>query len=198
MLYMSSQMGNDGSYQLSISFDVDVDLNTALVTVQNRVTEAMPQLPTPVQNQGITIRKKTPDQLLMINFISANDYVFNDGTTFRGVVRTDHGDALTLRNAAGKKVKVARSQIQSISAPIFSDIELSNFALVNIKDEILRVDGVADASIMGDRQTLKADAFIPAVMALIYLLLLFYFKAIGGYKPVHIDAPPATTGAGRP
>jgi MFS family permease len=45
---------------------------------------------------------------------------------------------------------------------------------------------VADASIVGDRQTLKADAFIPALMALIYLLLFFYFKAIGGYKPVHI------------
>jgi hypothetical protein len=41
---------------------------------------------------------------------------------------------------------------------------------------------------VGDRETLKADALIPAVMALIYLLLLLYFKAIGGYKPVHIDA----------
>ena len=47
---------------------------------------------------------------------------------------------------------------------------------------------VADASIVGDRQTLKADAFIPAVMALIYLLLLLYFKSIGGYKPVRIDS----------
>jgi MFS family permease len=47
---------------------------------------------------------------------------------------------------------------------------------------------VADASIVGDRETLKADAFIPAVMAVIYLLLLLYFKAIGGYQPVHIDA----------
>jgi len=47
---------------------------------------------------------------------------------------------------------------------------------------------VADASIAGDRETLKADAFIPAVMAVIYLLLLFYFKAIGGYKPVRIDS----------
>jgi hypothetical protein len=46
---------------------------------------------------------------------------------------------------------------------------------------------VADASIAGDRETLKADAFIPAVMAVIYLLLLLYFKAIGGYRPVHID-----------
>jgi hypothetical protein len=47
---------------------------------------------------------------------------------------------------------------------------------------------VADASIVGDRETLKADAFIPSVMALIYLALLLYFKAIGGYKTVHIDA----------
>ena len=45
---------------------------------------------------------------------------------------------------------------------------------------------VAEASISGDRRTLKADSFIPAAMAVIYLLLLIYFKAIGGYKPVHI------------
>src|SRR5271167_680383 len=73
MLYMSSLMGNDGSYSLSITFDVSVDLNTALVMVQNRVTLAMPLLPTPVQNQGITIRKKTPDILCMINFISPDE-----------------------------------------------------------------------------------------------------------------------------
>jgi len=39
----------------------------------------------------------------------------------------------------------------------------------------------------GDRKTLKFDAYIPATMAAIYLLLLLYFKAIGGYKPVTID-----------
>src|SRR6266481_5557009 len=72
MLYMSSQSGNDGSYSLSVTFDVDVDLNTALVMVQNRVALALPLLPTPVQNQGITIRKKTPDILCMVNFISAH------------------------------------------------------------------------------------------------------------------------------
>src|ERR1051325_10476124 len=102
MLYMSSQMGNDGSYSLSVTFDVDVDLNTALVMVQNRVTLAMPLLPTPVQNQGITIRKKTPDMLSMINFISANDYVTRDGRLIRGVVKMDHGDALSLKDNAGK------------------------------------------------------------------------------------------------
>ncbi len=47
---------------------------------------------------------------------------------------------------------------------------------------------VNQASIAGDRKTLKADAYIPAAMAVIYLLLLLYFKAIGGYKPVHIAA----------
>lgn len=47
---------------------------------------------------------------------------------------------------------------------------------------------VHDASIVGDRRTLKADAFIPATMAVIYLGLMLYFRSIGGYKVRHIDA----------
>jgi hypothetical protein len=47
---------------------------------------------------------------------------------------------------------------------------------------------VLTASIEGDRKTLIADSAIPATMAVIYLLLMVYFKSIGGYKPVHIDA----------
>ena len=70
MLYMSSQMGNDGTYSLTVTFDVGTDLNSDLVMVQNRVALAMPQLPTAVQNQGITIRKKTPDILMIVNFFS--------------------------------------------------------------------------------------------------------------------------------
>ena len=46
---------------------------------------------------------------------------------------------------------------------------------------------VADASIIGDRETLKADSFIPMAMAGIYALLFLYFKSRGGYKPLHID-----------
>jgi len=46
---------------------------------------------------------------------------------------------------------------------------------------------VVDASIHGDRKTLKADSFIPLTMATIYLLLLIYFKSIGGYKAVHLE-----------
>src|SRR4030095_7140160 len=56
MLYMSSQMGNDGSYTLAVTFDIGTDLNTALVMVQNRVGVALPLLPGEVQNQGITSR----------------------------------------------------------------------------------------------------------------------------------------------
>jgi MFS family permease len=52
---------------------------------------------------------------------------------------------------------------------------------------------VYEASITGDRHTLIADAAIPAVLAVIYLLLLIYFAAIGGYKPIHLaDEDPAS------
>src|SRR5258707_4379933 len=67
MLYMSSQMGNDGSYTLTVTFDIGTDLNTALVMVQNRVQLSLPLLPPSVQNQGITIRKSAPDIVNIIN-----------------------------------------------------------------------------------------------------------------------------------
>jgi multidrug efflux pump len=70
MLYISSQMCNDASYTLTVIFDIGTDLDTALVIVQNRVQLALPLLPLSVQNQGITIRKKTPDILNIINFYS--------------------------------------------------------------------------------------------------------------------------------
>ena len=46
---------------------------------------------------------------------------------------------------------------------------------------------VSQASIVGDRETLKADSFIPFTMAGIYILLFLYFKSIGGYKPLRIE-----------
>lgn len=46
---------------------------------------------------------------------------------------------------------------------------------------------VQEASITGDRKTLKADSVIPLAMAIIYLALLLYFKSRGGYKPVTIE-----------
>jgi len=49
---------------------------------------------------------------------------------------------------------------------------------------------VQAASIHGDRWTLVVDSAIPAMMALIYLGLLGYFRAIGGYRAIHLDAGP--------
>src|SRR5208282_4648889 len=77
MLYMSSQSGNDGTYQLTVTFEVGTDLNTALVMVQNRVMLAMPLLPTQVQNEGIAIRKRTPDILLIVSLYSP-DHRYDD------------------------------------------------------------------------------------------------------------------------
>jgi hypothetical protein len=54
---------------------------------------------------------------------------------------------------------------------------------------------VVDAYVTGNRQTLKVDSFIPATMALIYLLILLYFKAIGGYRAVHLEGTAAAAAA---
>jgi hypothetical protein len=48
---------------------------------------------------------------------------------------------------------------------------------------------VQAASVAGDRKTLKADAFVPAILAVIFLGLMLYFRAIGGYRRVMIGAP---------
>jgi MFS family permease len=54
------------------------------------------------------------------------------------------------------------------------------------KEKTPQQQTVVTADQTGDRHTLKADSYIPATMAVIYLLLFLYFKTIGGYKPVHM------------
>ena len=54
------------------------------------------------------------------------------------------------------------------------------------KERTKAQETVVAADIVGNRKTLKTDSLIPAAMAVIYLLLMLYFKAIGGYKPVGI------------
>ncbi len=46
---------------------------------------------------------------------------------------------------------------------------------------------IVAADQVGDRKTLKADSAIPAGMAVIYLLILLYFKSIGGYKALKLE-----------
>src|SRR5690606_17153227 len=45
---------------------------------------------------------------------------------------------------------------------------------------------IVEASEAGDRKTLKVDAYIPLTMAVIYLILMLYYRARGGYRPVSL------------
>jgi len=68
----------------------------------------------------------------------------------------------------------------------------------NAKERTPEQQEIVEASIVGDRKTLKADAGIPATMAVIYLLLMIYFKMKGGYKPVAITDEKLTGGTEGP
>src|SRR3981189_792390 len=70
MLYMSSKSGNDGSYTLTVTFDIGTDKNIDAVEVQNRVAIAQSQLPADVIRNGITVRKSTTDFLEVIALTS--------------------------------------------------------------------------------------------------------------------------------
>src|SRR5712672_1592098 len=70
MLYMSSKSGNDGSYSLTVTFDIGTDKNIDAVEVQNRVAIAQSQLPADVVRNGVTVRKTTTDFLEAIALTS--------------------------------------------------------------------------------------------------------------------------------
>jgi multidrug efflux pump len=73
MLYMASQCTNDGSYNLTITFKLGVDLNLAQVMVQNRVALALPLMPDVIKQTGVTTKKKAPDILMSVAIFSNND-----------------------------------------------------------------------------------------------------------------------------
>ncbi len=73
MLYMSSQSTNDGGYNLTVTFDLGTDLDMAQVMVQNRVNLAMPSLPSEVKQTGVSVKKRSPSILLVVNLVSPDD-----------------------------------------------------------------------------------------------------------------------------
>lgn len=113
MLYMSSTCTNDGAYSLTVTFDLGTDLNMAQVLVQNRVSLATPQLPDEVQRQGLNIKKRSPNILLVVSLYSP--------------VNKDHPE-------------YERDQLY-----------MSNYATIQIKDEIARLNGVGDLTIFGQQ-----------------------------------------------
>ncbi len=105
MLYMSSTSANDGSYSLTVTFDVGTNLDMAQVLVQNRVAIAEPQLPDDVKRQGVTVKKQSTAIILFV----------------------------------------------ALSAPDggYDDLYLSNYATLNVRDELSRIEGVGDVNVVG-------------------------------------------------
>src|SRR6202166_1156110 len=87
MIYTKSVSGDDGSYTLTISFELGTDPDINTVNVNNRVQVALANLPQDVQRQGVTVKKKssallgvialyspkhTHDQLFLSNYVTIN------------------------------------------------------------------------------------------------------------------------------
>ncbi len=113
------------------------------------------------------------------------------------------------------KDRYAAEEVQKVDSALFEEYKAESTSSFLIFSEINGLDGtklgkakeakgdgsateeqlkVVEADIMGDRRTLKTDSLIPAGMAAIYLLLMLYFKSIGGYKPETIDPEKLTGG----
>jgi hydrophobic/amphiphilic exporter-1 (mainly G- bacteria), HAE1 family len=105
MLYMKSTSGNDGSYSLTVTFQLGTDPDINTVNVQNRAQLATAKLPQEVSRQGLTIKKKSSALLLVIGLSSPK------GT--------------------------------------YDSLFLSNYATINLVDELARINGVGDAGIYG-------------------------------------------------
>src|SRR5437762_7622081 len=69
-LYYQSTSGSDGSYTLNVTFALGTDPDINTVNVQNRAALAQPQLPVEVTRQGLTIRKKSPALLQVLQLYS--------------------------------------------------------------------------------------------------------------------------------
>jgi multidrug efflux pump len=68
MIYMSSTSSSTGNYTLTVYFTIDTDPKLAQVDVQNRVSQAMAQLPQAVQAQGVDVVQKTNTFLMVLAF----------------------------------------------------------------------------------------------------------------------------------
>src|SRR4051794_6127932 len=107
MLYMVSQATADGNLTITVTFALGTDLDIAQVLVQNRVAIAQPKLPQDVQRIGVTVRKNSPDLMMVIHLNSP------DGT---------------------------RDQLY-----------MSNYATLQVRDVLSRLDGVGDVRVFGAR-----------------------------------------------
>jgi hydrophobe/amphiphile efflux-1 (HAE1) family protein len=91
MIYMSSTSGNDGSYGLTITFEIGTNVDMALIKVQNRVQQATPLLPTEVTQRGLAVFASFSDTLGFLGLISpdgAKDNLFLSDYAYSNVKDT--------------------------------------------------------------------------------------------------------------
>jgi len=106
MIYMSSTCSSNGSYTLTVTFEVGTDMDMAAVLVQNRVSTAMATLPEDVKRIGVTTKKQSTNMVLMICLISP------DGTY----------DKLFLSNYATIQIKDELARIKNaINIPLIAN-----------------------------------------------------------------------------
>lgn len=72
MLYFLSRSSNNGTLTIDVTFELGTDIDLATVKVQNKVSVAMPQLPSDVQREGVTV-KKVSSAFLYAIAISSSD-----------------------------------------------------------------------------------------------------------------------------
>ncbi|MBX3441102.1 MAG: multidrug efflux RND transporter permease subunit [Planctomyces sp.] len=70
MLYMSSTSSGDGSYSLTVTFEIGTNLDAAQVLLQNRVSAAEPLLPEEVKRQGVSVKKQSANIILVLSLSS--------------------------------------------------------------------------------------------------------------------------------
>jgi multidrug efflux pump subunit AcrB len=110
MLYMSSQCTNDGTYTLTVTFKLGVDLNIAQVLVQNRVAIAQPLLPDLVTRKGVTVKKKSPSVLMIVNLFSPEPEAGKAGEQPHSIARDD----LYLSNLATISIRDELSRLPGV------------------------------------------------------------------------------------
>jgi HAE1 family hydrophobic/amphiphilic exporter-1 len=77
MLYMMSTNANDGTMTLKVTYDVGTNVDIDQVNTQNRVSQASPNLPTSVNQYGVTVKKLMGLPLLVLS-------VYSPDSTFNG------------------------------------------------------------------------------------------------------------------
>ena len=102
MLYMSSNSSNDGTYSLTVTFELGTDMDMAAVLVQNRVAIAEAKLPQEVRQQGVTTKKQSTQ---ILQFIS----LFSPQATYDDLFLSNY--ALTVKDQLGRLDGVGEVQV---------------------------------------------------------------------------------------